>query len=434
MANQFEIQQNFGRQGDTATIPLVDEFVGTPHFVIQVMSQIFLYDNILGQTLFAGVVNDPILLTTGPNRNEWQLKCTDFTFYADNSTPVYGPDFNGYTADAIVVSLTQQANCGITARPVSQGGYVAPAVVLPSVGVPYQSLSSAWRLLASLASQVTPYGWYVDENLELHFYDSSTAINSGVTFTTSPTVAGSTAEGHIALDEQYGYEWDGTTVHNRILVQGASQTIYAFLEGPPTDVFGGDGVTMAWPLRYTFAGVQSLRVNNRVVQVTQLSPGEPPDGTASWYAQENNNGAWFLTADSAPARGTVLQFWYNYSIPIIAQVNDRASQQTYAGPNGGIFGEYISDSSLTTASMALARAQRERVEYSFAVERITFNTSPDFLGWVRAGQTFTLANQWVPDTQNGYAWGLNDTFLVVQNRIQFTNGGYRQMQIQAVRI
>ena len=57
-----------------------------------------------------------------------------------------------------------------------------------------------------------------------------------------------------------------------------------------------------------------------------------------------------------------------------------------------------------------------------------------FLGWVRAGQTFTLANQWVPDTQNGYAWGLNDTFLVVQNRIQFTNGGYRQMQIQAVRI
>lgn len=434
VANQFTLNQNFGRQGDTATIPLVDEYSSTPHFYIPVESQIALYDNNLSQTLFAGVVNDPILTPTGPNRNEWQLKCTDYTYYADNSTPVFGPDFNGYTADAIVVMLTQQADCGITASPVSQGGFVAPGVVLPSVAVPYQSLSSAWRLLAQLASQVTPYGWYVDENLRLHFYDSTTALNSGVTFTSSPTVAGSTTEGHMILDNQFTYEWDGTTVHNRILVQGGSQTIYSNSFGPPTDTWQGNGIQSAWPLRFTFAGTGQLLLNNVIQNVTQLSPGQPPDGSANWYAQQNQNGAWFLTATTPPGKGAVLQFWYNYMIPIVAQVNDYQSQATYNGPNRGIFGLYISDSSLSTQSMALARAQRERQEYAFAAERVTFNTSPDFLGYVRAGEIFTMDNQFIPDSENGYSWGLTDTFIVTQNRIQFTDGGYRQMTVTGVRV
>lgn len=434
VSQQFTINQNFGRQGDTATIPLVDEYVGTPHFYIPVMSQIQLYDNNLNQTLFAGVVNDPTLTPTGPNRNEWSLKCTDYTYYADNSTPVFGPDFNGFTADKIVIALTEQADCGITAAPVAQGGFVAPGVVLPSVAVPYQSLSAAWRMLAQLASQVTPYGWYVDENLALHFYDSTTAIDSGVTFTTSPTVAGSTTEGHITLDTQFAYEWDGTTVHNRILVQGGSQTIYSVTFGPPTDVWQGNGVQTAWPLRFTFSGIGRFLVNNVQTVVTQLSPGEPPDGTANWYVQQNSTGAWFLTANTAPAPGTTIKFWYNYQIPIVAQVNDYGSQAAYTGPNRGIFGEYVSDSSLSTQSMAMARAMRERQEYSFAAERVTFNTSPDFLGYVRSGEIFTMDNQFIPDSQTGYSWGLTDTFILTQNRVSFANGGYRQMTMTGVRV
>ena len=130
----------------------------------------------------------------------------------------------------------------------------------------------------------------------------------------------------------------------------------------------------------------------------------------------------------------VLRLWYDYQIPVVAQANDYASQREFPGPNGGVFSEYISDSTLTTVPMALARAQRERTEYAFPVERATFNSSEDFLGWVRSGQTFRYVNSLIPDAKRGYALGVNDHFLITANTVSFSRGGYRQCQITAVRI
>lgn len=436
---QLTINQNFGRQGDTATVPLVDEYTTTPHItVIPVMSQIKLTDNHLGVVLFAGVVNDPILQVDSPTRNEWTLNCTDYTYYADNSTPVVGT-FNQDVSDDIVVSLTTQANCGISAARLVNGGFVAPGPQLPSVQIQYQSLSQAWRLLAALAGQVTPYGWFVDENRRLHFYDSSTALNSGVTITTHPTVGGSTTEGHMLSDSQQSYEWDGTSVHNRILVQGASQLIYTSTRtDAATDTWQGNGAQTAWPLRYSFGSPGLLLVGKKNTSVNIVPPGSPlssgSEPNAQWNIVQNNVGAFYLTANDPPASGVKIRFWYSYFIPITAQVNDIASQVQYTGPNGGIFGEHISDTSLTTTTMALARAMRERQEYGFAAERASFNTSQDWLGWIRAGYVFRYINQFVPDVQNGNTIGVDDSFLCTQNRVSFTEGGYRTMQITAVRI
>lgn len=439
MFQQLTISQNFGRQGDTATFCLVDEYRTTPNIpIIPVMSQVKLTDNRIGVVLFAGVINDPQLQIDGPTRNEWTLNCTDYTFYADNSTPVIGT-FNNFASQDIVISLTEQADCGIDAAFTRNGGFVAPGPVLPSVVIGYQSLSAAWKTLAQLAGQVTPYGWYVDEDRHLHFYDSSTALNSGVTFTTHPTVGGSSTQGHVLSDSTQLYEWDGTTVHNRILVQGAAQLIFTSVSlDPPTDTFRGDGVSVAWPLRFTFANIAGLHVSKRQTEVNLVPAGGPnsagsvPD--ANWNIVQNNIGAYFLTANTPPAPGTLIQIWYSYNIPIVVQVNDRSSQTAFNGPNRGIFGEFISDTTLTTTSMALARAQRERQEYAFPAERATFNTSEDWVGWVRAGYTFRYINQFIPDVQNGNTIGIDDTFLCIQNRITFDNGGYRTMQITAVRI
>jgi len=439
--SQMTITQNFGRQGDTATFVLVDEYNGTPNIlIIPVFSQVTLIDNNLGTTLFAGVVNDPQLQVDGPTRNEWVLNCTDYTYYADNSTPVIGLFENMNTQD-IVVSLTNQADCGISAATVSRGGFVASGPNLPSINIGYQSLSSAWKQVAQLAGQVTPYGWYVDENRHLHFYDASTALSSGVTFTTTPTGTGpSTTQGHITPDSTQAYEWDGTTVHNRILVQGAAQKIFinAKVQGP-VDTFRGDGVSTAFPLRFTFSGLEKLTVNNVLVnEINVVPPGSPNSAgtvpSANWNIIQNNINAFSLTANVAPRAGSVIRVWYDYDIPIVVQVNDIQSQSDFNGPNRGIFGEFISDTTLTTTAMALARAQRERQEYAFPVERFTFNTTEDFVGWVRSGYTFQLVNQFVPDTERGNALGINDTFLCIQNRITFGNGGYRTMQITGVRI
>lgn len=436
-SGQMTITQNFGRQGDTATIPLVDDWQGKthPNFYIPVLSQVKLYDNIAATTLFAGVVNDPVLAVTGPNRNEWNLSCTDYTFYADNT--VVAGQFFGLTVDQIIVSLTRQANCGITAKRLVDGGYVAPGPVLSSFILNYGTLSDAWRKLSTLAGQVTPYGWYVDENRNLHFYDASTAISSGVTFTTTPTQGGVTNQGHMLLDGQFGYEWDGTSIRNKILVQGANQTI---THGDPaktaaTGSWRGDGNTTTWGLRFTVTNSPVLKVNNVTKPVTVVQAGDTGTTPTGWIVTQNSVGGWYLGNSTAPASGTLIQLWYDYQIPIIAQANDLPSQHEYNGPNGGVYEEYINDTSLLTTPMALSRAMRERTEYAFAAERLTFNTSEDFLGWVRAGETCIVTTTLVPDSQSNYSWGLTDTFIVIGNSVSFVNqGGYRQCQITAIRI
>ena len=429
---QMSITQNFGRQGDTALFVLVDEYETAPNFAIPVLSQVEVTDNTAGQVLFAGVCNDPTLTPTGPNRNEWNLVCTDYTIYADNAI-VHG-EFFGQTTDQIVIALTGLADCGITAATVADGGFVAPGPQLASFILNYTTLSAAWRKLAQLAGQVTPFGWYVDENLRLHFYDATSAQPSGVTFTTIPTVAGSTTQGHISWNS-FGYEWDGTSIRNRILVQGSTQTIShgTVPTSTPTDTFLGDGAQSSWALRGAVTGSPVLYVGGINTPVTVVTSGSA--STDLWQAAQNANGQWFLTTTgTAPAPGVMLRTWYDFQRPIVAQANDAASQTEYTGPNQGLFVEFISDSSLTTVPMALARAQRERQEYAFAVERINFTTTEDFLGWVRSGQTCTIINQLVPDAQNSYTWGIDDTFIVVASSATFGDGGYRQSQVTAIRL
>jgi hypothetical protein len=438
--NQLSITQNFGRQGDTATMPLVDDWGGrsTPNFYIPVLSQIALYDNTIAQSLFAGVVNDPTLCVLSPTLNEWTLSCTDYTFYADNSVPVFGI-FNNVSIDEIVVALTEQANCGISAATISDGGFVAPAPTVTTITFNYVSLSSAWKTLAQLAGSVTPYGWYVDQNLQLHFYDSSTAVNSGVVFTTTPTTGGSIVEGHFAQDSNFGYEWDGTTIHNLILVQGATQTINQPTTGNRTVQFLGDGATSVWALPYTpdTGGSPTLTLNGVSTALVIETNGQV-DSTSPWAFQQNADGTWFLIALTAPSAGTMIQIWYDYQIPIIAQSSSAASQAAYTGPNRGIYGEFINDQSLSTTSEALARAQSEKTEYAFAAERLSFTTTSDWIGWVRAGETFQAVNQFIPDSQNSYTWGLSDMFIAVSNTVTWGQdevaNPYRTMNITAVRI
>lgn len=426
------ITQNFGRQGDTAVLPLVDEYASSPNVLVPPLSRLTLFDNVCSQTLFAGVVTAPVQSVTGTNRNEWTLGCTDNTFYADNAI-VHGTWF-GFTVDQIVIALTRQANCGISAVAVRDGGFVAPGPQLASFVLNYTTLSDAWRKLATLAGIVTPYGWYVDENLDLHFFDATSAISSGVTFTTSISAGsgGSTTEGHLLLDNTNGYTWDGTSIRNRILVQGATQTVTTNLKGAATDTWRADGTQAAWPLRGSLTGSPTLKVGGVAVSVTVVTGGGT--ATGSWVAEQNVIGQWFLVAASAPAAGTLLQFWYNYQVPVVAAANDYASQSTYTGPNNGVFSEFISDTSLTTAPMALARAQQSRAEYAFAAERATFTSGEEFMGWVRAGQTFAYHNQFVPDSQRAWALGVTDTFIAIANQVTFGTGGYRQLALTGVRL
>lgn len=430
---QMTVTQNFGRQGDTLVLPIVEDYAaaGTPTIAFHSQSQVSLYDNTAAQSLFAGVANS-VTQAVQANKalNEWDLACVDYTLYADN-TDVHGI-FYGWTVDQIVVSLVQQANCGITAATVADGGYVEPGPQLSSYVLNFNPLSTAWRQLANLAGSTTPWGWYVDQNLELHFFPGTEALSSGVTFTTSPTLAGSLTEGHMLLDTQNAYQQDGTSLSNRILVQGANQTIsYGSITNPPTDTWLADGTQSAWPLRYTVSGTPVLHVNDVATTAVVATSGTSTSGP--WVVEQNSIGQYFLVAATTPAAGTEIDIWYTYLVPVVAQASDQASISEYTGPNGGVYSQFVSDSSLTTVPMALARAQQMRSEYAFVVERFTFNSSPDFIGWVRAGWTILIVNQFAYNIQSS-SWGVSDTFVITANTVTFGDGGYRTMQITAIRI
>lgn len=430
---QMTVTQNFGRQGDTATLAIIEDYAaaGTPTIAIHGMSQVSLYDNTAAASLFAGVANS-VTQSVIVNKalNEWDLGAVDYTLYADNKD-VHGI-FYGWTVDQIVVSLVQQANCGITAATVANGGYVEPGPQLASYVLNFNPLSTAWRQLANLAGSTTPWGWYVDQNLELHFFPGTEALSSGVTFTTSATASGSLTEGHILLDSQNAYQQDGTSLSNVILVQGANQTIsYGSTTSTPTDTWLADGTASAWPLRYTVSGTPVLHIGGVVTAVVVATSGTTASGP--WVVEQNSIGQYFLVAATAPAAGTEIQIWYTYLVPVVAQASDQASISEYTGPNGGVYSQFVSDSSLTTVPMALARAMQMRSEYAFVVERFTFNTSPDFIGWVRAGWTCVVVDMFAYDIQNS-VFGLTDTFVIVANTVTFGDGGYRSMQVTAVRI
>src|SRR6476661_5609841 len=113
------INQNFGRQGSTATFTLVDDYstTGTPAFTIKPLSQVSFFDNTANVSMFAGVVTN-VSLDVLKGINYWNLSCTDYAFYADNA--IVQGTFIGMTIDQIIVALTQQANCGITAIQTAQ--------------------------------------------------------------------------------------------------------------------------------------------------------------------------------------------------------------------------------------------------------------------------------------------------------------------------
>lgn len=426
------INQNFGRQGDTATFTLVDDYQGRvlPNFYIPVESQISLTDNTANQNIFAGVVVNPQLFNDGSNRNEWVLSCVDYTYYADNAW-VHGT-FNGQTIDNILVSLTRQANCGINAATVRNGGFVTPAPSLTRYSIGWTKLSSVWRNLAQLASSSTPYGWYVDQNRNLHFVDATTASSSGATFTTSPTIAGSLTEGHIGRGGSYNYEWDGNMIANRILVQGANQTITSPRNKGATNTWRSDGVQDSWGLKFTVTNTPFLTLNGVSTPVAVVKVGST--STSTWQVTQNANGQYYLVTSKVPTVGTTIKLWYDYQVPITAQANDIQSQATYPGPNGGIFTKFISDSTLVTPTMAMARAQREKTEYAFAVERATFDVTEEFFGYVRSGQTFNYVNSFIPDARNSYNLGVSGPFLCISNTVTAGKGGYRNMTVTGVRI
>ncbi|MFF4403583.1 hypothetical protein [Streptomyces sp. NPDC001404] len=425
----WTVTQNWSRQGDTATLYLTDEHAGGPSFSIPPLATVALTDTGIGQTLFAGVVTMPQMTYHGPNLAYWSLSCTDWTYLADRA--LVAGDWLNLTADQLAISFAQQAACGINAALVSAGGFVQPAPTVPRLQVNYQTLPAALTALSQLVSTSDTWGWYIDEQRNLHWFDTATAPSSGWTFSDAP--AGLNQAGVAQYDwDNYQYVWDATSIRNRVTVQGAKYSLQQ------TDTFVGNGSQTSWPLTFTADanGLGSAKLTVGGVTKT-LSAQTGSSASTQWVAVQNSSGGWFLqpNTDPVPASGTVIVLTYNYLAPIVTTVQDGASIGEFASlPNSGVFQYFVSDTNIPTLFSAQQRGQRETHTYSQPEERVQLQTTEQWGGHVRAGQLITVQNAVTPDSVNGYTPGINGRYLVVQNQIAGQPGGYRTYQITAARV
>ena len=428
----WSITQQWSRQGDSGDFMLLDEHPDDPlslTYVVTPLSTISLKDVGLNQMLFSGIVSQPELYWEGPNLARWHLTCRDWTFLAD-MTIVTG-DFMNMTSDAVIIALMTQFPSGLTYANVLSGPLLVRAKI------PHKSLSSALGQIEKLASTSgANFGFYVDENHDLHFYDQTRALASGIIV--SDRVADALALSNNVcgrLDRSWHYTWDGTSIRNDILVRGAN------LSAPRTDSVVADGHDTDWVLTFpvdTSNTAFALTVNGVGTTVSLDTGGTP---TTQYIVTKSATslvgGQWFLRIGlaSTPVSGTVLSLTYNYVQPVESEVVDWSSVAQFVSlPNGGRFQMYIADPALLNIVAAKDRGTRELAEYSVTQERIVGEITEDFSGHLRAGTTFELRNGWIPDSKNSFTPGIDATYLVISNTINGKPGINRRYAISGVRI
>jgi hypothetical protein len=428
----WSITQQWSRQGDSADFTLMDEHPDRPYslsYTVPPLTTISLKDVGLNQMLFSGIVSQPELYWEGPNLARWHLVCRDWTFLAD-MTIVTG-DFMNMTADAVILALMAQFPSGLTHANVLSGPLLVRAKV------PHKSMTSMLAQVEKLSSTSgAQFGFYVDENKDLHFYDQTRAVSSGIIV--SDRVADALALSTNVcgrLDRNWHYSWDGTSIRNDVLVRGAN------LSASRTDSVVADGHGTDWVLTFpvdTSNTSFALTVNGSSTSVSLDTGGTPTTQyVVTKAATALVGGQWFLRTGlaSTPASGTVLSLTYNYIQPVESEVVDWSSVSQFSSlPNGGRLQMYIADPALLNLIAAKDRGIRELAEYSVPQERIDGDVTEDFTGHIRAGQTIELRNGAIPDSKAAYAPGLDATFLVISNSISGKPGINRRYNITGVRV
>ncbi len=433
--DQWTVTETFGRTGTQGKFYLQDEIEngGSPSLYIPPMSLLEINDLAAGN-VFAGVIVKPRWWYRGPTLITWDCNATDYSLYAMNAI-VHG-DFLGWTGDEIVIWLTQQANCGIKAAPVSKGGFVAPGPQLQFIRINYAQLTSAWNTVSKQASLGASYGWFIDDQMNLHWYSQEQAVASGVSLTDMATAPGTLTTGNIRVDSQLAYYWDGSNLRTRCLVRGATMnhTPGTPAKSPPTEAWEGNGHTATFNLSYsiTSTSISIILLENGVAKTVGVA-GE--SSGAYLLAQSPVSGSFYLQRVAGPLPdGAVLQAWYPYQAAITAQADSPFAQSQYAGPNGGVFTMYVADTALTTASAAFGRGVRELQEYSLVQEMLECAITEDFPGVIHAGDVLTVSLSRVPNSVAGGALGFTAPFIVTNVQLTGQQGGYRRYLLQMVRI
>lgn len=398
----WSITQSFGRQATTLNITLYDErATPTATFVPQALQTISITDTTINQVIFSGIITKPTFKSISPNVTEWQLDCTDYSYYADAAICL--GDFSYQTADQMVKTLTASAGSGIKTNGFDANGpFVQSGPKIPRYRAEYIPLSDAWTAIAKLAAGVgsgkgsnlggVDWGWRVDENLFLHFYAMQNAPASAVTFVDDvgllpgnppyPTAAVGMMKGG-----NLHYEFDGQNLRDSVIVWGGN------VIGTKTDVFQGNGVQSQWPLTFQILNNNPrLKLTINGIRYTAGIATADPTAPASsqrfqFFVSQNANGQWFMQTGKnlvggnqlPPSAGTTIVLQYNFQAPVIARVDDLPEERTLGGAVTSSSANTTFTSSIsmtdTSASWATNQFAGMRVSTGAFTAAVVSNTS-----------------------------------------------------------
>jgi len=310
----------------------------------------------------------------------------------------------------IVVSLMETFGpAGFTTNHVQVGNFQVSTIQFN-----YQQLSKA---LQALATQIG-WDWYIDPNKDLHFY-----FAEGNAATSSEII-----EAPIVIDDTTGdIEWptldvqiDITNMKNAVYVVGGTyQKDFVLDPNPnatppqysPIDVYKTDGVTLAYPLSYSYDESSLTITLNGVGQSIGTAQVTDPSTVDVLYDDSGR----FIQFTTTPSAGQTIVVQGEANVPILAYVTDQDSISTY-----GIREDAINDTKILSVQQAQERAQADIDMFGDPVYTVKFNTISPFTNQLSIGQQITL---------NSAKFGVSNKLLIIK-QINFVARTPTQLEAQ----
>lgn len=315
------------------------------------------------ETLFGGVIMRVTENVEAANVLTYHVECNDYSQYLKRQ--LVTERYEAMTAADIIDDLiATYTTDGFTTT------NVVATQVIQSISFNRLSVADALQKLADAIS----YVWYVDYDMDIHFFAKSTEE--------APYDLTDTSQNYIYNSLEIVE--DLTQVRNSVLVQGG-EIVSATTR---TEEFDGDGTITFFRLANKFSSLPTVTVGG----VGQTVGVEFLDEDASFDCLWNFNEKYIrFTAGNVPGAGTRnvdVSGYYLY--PVVVTVPSPASQ--------GIYGTYefaITDKSIRSQSEAVARAYAELQSYQNQLYEGQFRTYEDGL---RSGQVINISS-----TQRGKA-------------------------------
>jgi hypothetical protein len=311
--------------------------------------------------------------------------------------------------DIVVDLIANFAPAGFTTNHVQLGNFNVSTIQFN-----YQQLSKA---LQALATQIG-WDWFVDANKDVHFYFAEGNVAASSEVSLAPIIIDDTT-GDIewpTLDVQV----DITNMKNAVYVVGGTyQKNFELDPNPlatppqyaPIDVYQTDGVSMVFPLSYSYDQSTLTITLGGVGQSIGTAQVTDPTTVEVLYDDSGR----FIQFTTTPSAGQTVIVQGEANVPILAYVTDDTSIATY-----GIREDAISDSKILSVQQAQERAQADIDMFGDPVYVVKFNTISPFTNQLSIGQQITL---------NSAKFGVSNKALIIK-QINFVARTPNQLEAQ----